>query len=324
MRYLVTGGAGFIGSHLVEALLARGDQVVCVDNFNTYYAPDRKRQNIAAALGQPGYSLVEADLRDSAALDALFARYRPQRVAHLAAMAGPRRSIEQPLLYEEVNIRATMHILDLAHRYDLQGLALASTSSVYGLSPTPWAETLPATEPLSPYAATKRAAELLAYTYHHLYGTPTRVLRFFTVYGPRGRPDMTPHVFVDAMLRERPITLFEGGVGIYRDWTYVGDIVAGVIAALDCDFAFETFNLGNANPTQLRDFVALLEQVTGLEAQIVAQPLPATEPTRTYANTDKAQRMLGFAPQTKLADGLTLFWEWYQQSVLPTESRQQA
>lgn len=316
MRYLVTGGAGFIGSHLVETLLARGDEVVCVDNFNTYYDPARKRRNVASFQDLPGFTLAEGDIRDAAALEAVFERHRPQRVAHIAGMAGPRRSTEQPLLYEEVNVRGTLHVLDLARRYEVEGLAIASTSSVYGLSPTPWVETLPAVEPLSPYAATKRAAELLAYTYHHLYGTPTRVLRFFTVYGPRGRPDMTPYLFVDAMIREQPITLFNGGVGVYRDWTYVGDIVAGVIAALDSDLPFETLNLGNSNPIQLRDFVSQLERVTGLEAWIESKPLPATEPTITYANTEKARQLLGFEPRTTVEDGLEQFWSWYKQEVL--------
>jgi UDP-glucuronate 4-epimerase len=233
-------------------------------------------------------------------------------------MAGPRPSATQPLLYEAVNVRGTLNLLDLAHRYDTQGFVFASTSSVYGLSPTPWVEALPAAEPLSPYAATKRAAELLAYTMHHLHRTPTRVLRFFTVYGPRGRPDMTPYLFVDAMLREKPITLFNGGIGVFRDWTYVADIVSGIVAALDSDVPFETFNLGNSNPIQLRDFVSTLERVTGREAWIESKPLPATEPVITYANNDKARQILGFQPQTPLEEGLEQFWAWYKTQVLGT------
>ena len=316
MRYLITGGAGFIGSHLAESLLARGDEVVVVDNFNNYYDPLRKRYNLRAASAQPGFHLVEADICDLEAIESAFDTYRPDRVAHVAGMAGPRRSTEQPLLYEAVNVRGSLQILDLARRYAVRGLVFASTSSVYGLSPTPWVETLPAVEPLSPYAATKRAAEMLAFTFHHLYGTPTRVVRFFTVYGPRGRPDMTPYLFVDAMRRSQPITLFNGGVGVYRDWTYVGDIVQGVVAALDCDLPFETFNLGNANPVELAEFVRTLEAVTGLGAQIETKPLPATEPTITFANTEKAQRLLGFAPNTPLETGLAHFWDWYQREVL--------
>jgi len=316
MRYLVTGGAGFIGSHLADALLARGDEVVCVDNFNDYYSPERKRRNIAAALAQPGYTLAEADFRDVEAMERVLATYRPAKIAHLGAMAGPRPSVERPLLYEEVNVRGTVNLLDLARRYELQGFVLASTSSVYGQAPTPWSEDLATDRPLSPYAATKKAAEVLAYTFHNLYQMPTRVVRFFTVYGPRGRPDMTPYVFVDAMVKRRPITLFNGGVEVYRDWTYVDDIVAGVVAALDSDIDFDIFNLGNSSPVQLSDFMALLEQVTDLEAIIEARPLPAADPPITYANVDKARRLLGFEPKTSLEVGLQRFWSWYQAEVL--------
>ncbi|MFQ3632849.1 NAD-dependent epimerase/dehydratase family protein [Roseiflexus sp.] len=312
MRYLITGGAGFIGSHLSDALLARGDQVVCVDNFNDYYDPARKRRNIAHALTHPGYTLIEADFRDAATMDRVFAQYRPQRVAHIGAMAGPRPSMRNPALYEDVNVRGTLTILETAARYDVEGLVLASTSSVYGMSPTPWSEESPTDRPLSYYAATKKAAEVLAYAAHRQYGIPTRIVRFFTVYGPRGRPDMTPHLFVDAMVAGKPITLFNGGVGVHRDWTYIGDIVSGVIAALDAGYAFEIFNLGHSSPVQLIDFVTTLEQVTGLRARIVAQPLPAADPPITYACIDKAARMLGFQPSTPLEEGLARFWEWYR------------
>jgi UDP-glucuronate 4-epimerase len=227
MRYLITGGAGFIGSHLSDALLARGDQVVCIDNFNDYYDPARKRRNIARALTNPGYTLVEADFRDADAMDRIFAHYRPQRVAHIGAMAGPRPSMQNPALYEDVNVRGTLTVLEMAARYQVDGLVLASTSSVYGLSPTPWSEESPTDRPLSFYAATKKAAEVLAYTAHRRHGIPIRIVRFFTVYGPRGRPDMTPHLFVDAMVAGKAITLFNGGIGVYRDWTYIADIVAG-------------------------------------------------------------------------------------------------
>ncbi len=319
MRYLVTGGAGFIGSHLADALLARGDEVICVDNFNDYYSPARKRRNIAAALANPRYTLVEGDFRDVEAMERLFATHKPDKVAHLGAMAGPRPSVERPLLYEEVNVRGTVNLLDLARRHAVQGFVLASTSSVYGTAPTPWSEDLATDRPLSPYAATKKAAEVLAYTFHNLYQMPTRVVRFFTVFGPRGRPDMTPYVFVDAMIKHKPITLFNAGVGVYRDWTYVDDIVAGVVAALDSDIGFDIFNLGNSSPVQLSDFIALLEKVTDLEAIVDAKPLPAADPPITYANVDKARRLLGFQPKTSLEVGLERFWSWYQAEVLGQE-----
>lgn len=316
MRYLVTGGAGFIGSHLCDALLERGDEVICVDNFNDYYNPARKRCNIAAALEKPAYTLVEGDFRDTAAMEHVFATYRPARVAHIGAMAGPRPSTERPLLYEEVNVRGTVNLLDLSRRYEVQGFLLASTSSVYGLSPTPWSEESPTDRPLSPYAATKKAAEVLAYTFHSLYKLPTRVVRFFTVYGPRGRPDMTPYLFVDRMVRGQPITLFNGGVAVYRDWTYVGDIIAGVLAALDADLPFEIVNLGNSTPVQLSDFIALLERVTGYPAIVEPQPLPGADPPITYADISKARRVLGYHPRVAVEEGLARFWEWYQQEVM--------
>jgi UDP-glucuronate 4-epimerase len=319
MRYLVTGGAGFIGSHLCDALLARGDEVVCLDNFNDYYSPARKRQNIAKALEKPGFTLVEADFRDLPALEQVFARYSPSYVAHLGAMAGPRPSMERPLLYEDVNVRGTMNVLTLAGRSGVKGLVLASTSSVYGLSPTPWSEESPTDRPLSYYAATKKAAEVLAYTAHNQFGTPTRVVRFFTVYGPRGRPDMTPSLFVTPMLEEEPIVLFNGGAGVYRDWTYVDDIVAGVVAALDADLPYEIFNLGNSSPVQLRDFITTLERITGLRAQIDARPLPAADPPSTYADISKARRLLGFEPRTAVEQGLERFWNWYKREMLPTQ-----
>lgn len=316
MRYLVTGGAGFIGSHLCDALLARGDEVVCLDNFNDYYSPARKRSNIAAASKHPGFTLVEADFRDADALSEIFATYRPQKIAHLGAMAGPRPSMERPALYEDVNIRGTLNLLRLAGTSGAQGFVLASTSSVYGLSPTPWSEDSPTDRPLSYYAATKKAAEVLAYTAHNQYGTPTRVVRFFTVYGPRGRPDMTPSLFIEPMRQGRPITLFNGGVGVYRDWTYVDDIIAGVLAALDADLPYEIFNLGNSSPVQLCDFIATLEAVTGLKATIESRPLPPADPPSTYADISKARRMLGFEPRTSVEQGLAQFWQWYCDQVI--------
>jgi UDP-glucuronate 4-epimerase len=318
MTYLVTGGAGFVGSHLVETLLRRGEQVVCLDNFTNYYDPSRKRRNIAWALGQPGYTLVEADLRDAEGLEDAFATHRPTRVVHLAALPGPRPSISNPSLYEAVNVGGTVHLLELARRYDVENFVLASTSSVYGKAEKlPFEEIDRTDRPLSPYAATKKAAEVLAYTFHSLYNMPINVVRFFTVYGPRGRPDMTPYLFVDKMVRGEPFVLFNGGVDLFRDYTYVDDIVAGVVAAVDRPLGYEIFNLGNAQPVEMRRFVSLLEEITGYKAAIESKPLPATEPPITFANTEKAGRLLGFAPTTTVEVGLARFWEWYQAEVLP-------
>ncbi|MBX0329076.1 GDP-mannose 4,6-dehydratase [Oscillochloris sp. ZM17-4] len=318
MTYLVTGGAGFIGSTLVDALLRRGERVVCLDNFTSYYTPARKRRNIAWAAAQPGYTLAEADLRDAEALEDVFATHRPSRVVHLAAMPGPRPSIADPALYEAVNVGGSVRMLDLARRYEVESFVLASTSSVYGKAERlPFEEVDRTDRPLSPYAATKKAAEVLAYTFHSLYGMPVNVVRFFTVYGPRGRPDMTPYLFVDKMVRGEPFVLFNGGVELFRDYTYVDDIVAGVMAAVDRPLGYEIFNLGNAQPVEMRHFVGLLEQITGRAATIESRPLPATEPPITFASTEKAQRLLGFAPTTSVEAGLARFWEWYQAEVLP-------
>jgi UDP-glucuronate 4-epimerase len=317
MTYLVTGGAGFIGSSLVDALLRRGERVVAVDNFTSYYDPERKRRNLAWAATQPGFTMAEADIRDAEALGAIFATHRPTRVAHLAAMPGPRPSIANPALYEQVNVGGTVHMLELARRHEVAGFLLASTSSVYGrTTKLPFEEGDPTDRPLSPYAATKKAAEVLAYTFHSLYGTPTSVVRFFTVYGPRGRPDMTPHLFVDKMVRGEPFVLFDGGEGLFRDYTYVDDIVGGVLAALDRPQAYEIFNLGNAQPVEMKHFVALLERITGLKALVETRPLPATEPPITFASTEKAGRLLGFESGTNIEEGLERFWAWYRAEVL--------
>lgn len=314
--YLVTGGAGFIGSHLGDALLRRGERVVCLDNFNDYYDPARKRRNIAAALLQPNYTLVEGDFRDRDMLEQVFRAHKPTRVAHIGAMAGPRPSVERPALYEDVNVRGTINVLELAASHNVQGLVFASTSSVYGRAPTPWNEDVRTDQPLSPYAATKKAAEVLAYTFHSLYQLPTRVVRFFTVYGPRGRPDMTPYLFVNAMAKKEPITLFNGGIGVFRDWTYVDDIVSGVLAALDSDLPFETINLGNSQPVEVREFVAQIERITEIEAQIIEKPLSSAEPMITFADVTKARTLLGYAPRTGTEEGLRRFWEWYQEEGL--------
>ncbi len=317
MPYLVTGGAGFIGSHLVEALLARGERVICVDNFNTYYNPARKHRNIAHAREHPHCTVIEADIRDTDVMEQIFATHQPRRVAHLAAMAGPRPSIENPILYESVNIGGTVTLLNIAQRYHVQSFVFASTSSVYGeTQKLPFEETDSTDRPLSPYAASKKASEVLAYTFHRLYGMPVTVVRFFTVYGPRGRPDMTPYLFVDKMIHNQPITLFNGGEQLYRDYTYIDDIISGVIAALDAGLAYEIINLGNSKPVLLREFVDVLEQLTGHTAIVNAVPLPLTDPPITYADTTKARHLLGYHPQTTISEGLERFWAWYRQEVM--------
>jgi UDP-glucuronate 4-epimerase len=316
MRYLVTGGAGFVGSHLADALLARGDEVICVDNFNDYYSPARKRRNIEGALAQPGYTLVEADLRDDAAIDAVFATHRPDKVAHLAAMGSISYSVRHPKLYEEVNIRGTLNVLDASRRHSARGVVLASTSSIYGRTEKiPFVETDSTDRPLAPYPASKKADEVIAAAYNTSYGLPCICVRFFNVYGPRGRPDMTPYMFTDAIANDRPITLYDQGRP-RRDWTFVDDIIAGVAAALDADLSYEIFNLGRGQPVMMRDFVTIIEGLVGKMAQIVDAQLPANEAQVTYADVGKARELLGYNPQVSIEEGLSRFWAWYQAEVL--------
>lgn len=314
--YLVTGGAGFIGSHLCEKLLARGDAVVNVDNFNDYYSPDRKRRNIAVALDHPHYTLVEGDLRDGALLTQIFARYRPDKVAHIAAMGSIPYSVQHPQLYEEVNIRGTLNVLDAARSVGVRGVVLASTSSVYGRTEKiPFVETDSTDRPLAPYPASKKATEILAAAYYTSYGLPCTCVRFFNVYGPRGRPDMTPYMFTHAILHQRPIKLYDNGAP-QRDWTYIDDIIAGVIAALDADLGYDIFNLGRGQPVVMRDFVTIIERLVGERAEIINAPLPANEALVTYADVSKAHSMLGYAPQVSIEEGLARFWTWYKREVL--------
>ncbi|GAC1642985.1 MAG: GDP-mannose 4,6-dehydratase [Herpetosiphon sp.] len=312
---LVTGGAGFLGSHLCERLVARGERVICLDNFNSFYDPAQKRRNIAGLAQNSGFTVCEVDLRDTAAVHEVFARERPSHVAHFAAMANPRRSIQQPHEYVDVNVGGSLNILEAGVRNGVENFVLVSTSSVYGVpEQVPWAESEPANRPLSPYGATKKAAEVLAYSYHALYGVPTTVIRPFTVFGPRGRPDMTPHLFVRQMVRNEPLTLYNGGHDVYRDWTYVGDFMDGFVQALDRALQFEIINLGNSNPVEVAHFVAVLQQVTGLAGRIESPPVPAGEPRMTFADITKARQLLGYDPRTSLEVGLSDFWEWYRQT----------
>ncbi len=311
MTILVTGAAGFIGSHVAEALLARGDAIVGLDNFNDYYDPALKRANAAAFQNHPACTFYEGDIRDLPALEALFARERPAAVIHLAAMAAVRYSVQHPLLYEDVNVRGTLYLLELARRFDAGKFVLASTSSVYGeTDKIPFQEDDPTDRPLAAYPATKKAGELLAHTYHHLHSLSVAVLRFFNVYGPRGRPDMTPYLFTERILRGQPITLFAEGQ-TRRDWTYIDDTVRGVLAALDTPLGYEIFNLGCSRPVVMRRFVELIEEYTGRRAIIETAPLPPSDPMTTYADVSKARRLLGYEPTVQLEEGMRRFVDWF-------------
>ena len=312
---LVTGGAGFIGSHTTQALLDRGDRVICLDNFNDYYSPQRKRKNVAAFVERPDYTLVEGDVRDINTLARLFETYHPRYVVHIAAMAGVRYSIQHPELYESVNIKGTLNVLEMARQHEVANMVFASTSSIYGArKQVPFREDDRVDEQVSPYAATKRACELLAFTYHHLHGLNFTALRFFTVYGPRGRPDMAPYLFTDAVFRGTELKMFGDGSSS-RDYTYIGDIVQGVVAAIDKPLGYEIINLGNSRTVYLRDFIALVEKLAGKKANIVSYPMPPGDVPRTFADISKAKRLLAYDPQTPFEEGLARFVDWYRAEV---------
>jgi UDP-glucuronate 4-epimerase len=308
---LVTGGAGFIGSHLVDALRAAGEPVVVLDDFNDFYDPAVKRANLAPHLGTPGFTLVEGDLCDPGVLARCFEAHAPDRVVHLAARAGVRPSLEAPLLYQEVNVTATLHLLEACRRHGVRKLVFGSSSSVYGENAkVPFSEADPIPGPISPYAATKAAGELLCHTYSHLYDLPVVCLRFFTVYGPRQRPDLAIHKFARLILAGQPIPVFGDG-STERDYTYVDDIVAGIRAALAYDATrYEVVNLGNCRTISLARLIAGLEAALGRTAVIDRRPLQPGDVPRTCADVEKAARLLGYAPATPFEEGLRRFVAW--------------
>lgn len=317
--FLVTGAAGFIGSHVCQALLARGDAVLGLDNLNDYYPPARKRQNLEEVRASPGgsrFSFVEGDIRDRACIRRLFSGQTLTGVVHLAAMAGVRASIEDPELYYSVNLDGTLCLLNAARDHRTRSFVFASTSSAYGNSSRlPFTEDQPCDRPLAPYPASKRAAEMLGFTYHHLYQQNFTALRFFTVYGPRGRPDMMAYKVLDNLFFGREVPLFSGG-NMHRDWTYVGDIAAGVLSAIDRPMGFEVINLGRGEPTLLSDFVALVESFAGKKGNLVPAPMQEADVAFTYADISKAQRLLDYRPTVSVKEGVGAFWSWYQAAVL--------
>jgi UDP-glucuronate 4-epimerase len=315
MEILVTGGAGFIGSHTVEALLARGERVIALDNFNDFYDPERKRRNVAPFLSNPNFRLVQGDIRDRTMLEHLFTTEPIRRIVHIAAMANPRFSIKNPQLYEEVNVTGTLNLVELAVRQGVQHFVFASSSSIYGAdAPVPYKEDARTDRPLSPYAATKKMAEVLLYTFHYLYGLPVTVLRFFTVYGERGRPDMAVYLFTDWIARNQPVRLFGDG-SQSRDYTYVKDTVSGVIAALDRPSGYQTFNLGNSNPQTNAHLIEVIEGTLGKKAVIEKLDYPSADPIITCADITRARADLGYNPQVPLQEGVSRFVRWYEQEM---------
>ncbi|HEX2643229.1 MAG TPA: NAD-dependent epimerase/dehydratase family protein [Thermoanaerobaculia bacterium] len=310
---LVTGGAGFIGSHLTRRLLARGDRVTVLDDFNDYYDPARKRDNVAPLLGRDDYRLVEGDIRDQPLVDRLFAEGRFDGVVHLAARAGVRPSLAEPILYEDVNCIGTLRLLEAARRHGPNLFLFGSSSSVYGINTkVPFSEADEVNQPISPYATTKRAGELLCYNYHHLYGFRTACLRFFTVYGPAQRPEMAIHKFTDLLARGKTIPMYGDG-GSRRDYTYVDDIVDGLIATLDLAPGFEILNLGGAETTSLRDLIHWIAAELAVEPRIEYLADQPGDVPITYADVSKAARLLGYSPKVPIREGLRRFVNWYRE-----------
>jgi UDP-glucuronate 4-epimerase len=316
---LVTGSAGFIGSHTAVALLERGDRVVGLDNLNDYYDPARKRANLVEIGATPGaaerFTFVQGDIRDRALVRSLFAKEGFTAVAHLAAMAGVRVSVEDPWLYYDVNLTGTLNLLDAAREHGRPNFVLASTSSAYGnTKQVPFVETDSADRPLAPYPASKRSAELLGHSYHHIHELDFTALRFFTVYGPRGRPDMLAYKILDAMRLRRAMPLYNGGQ-MHRDWTFVSDIVQGIVAATDRRLGYEVINIGRGEPVLLADFVRDLEALAGGRAPVTSEPMMKADVSYTYADISKARKLLDYEPQVSVADGVRRFFDWYCSAV---------
>lgn len=315
---LVTGGAGFIGSHLVDRLLAENEwRVTVVDDFNDFYSPAIKRRNVLPQQHHSCYKLFTADIRQKAALEHIFKEQKFDCIVHLAARAGVRPSLSEPLLYVETNINGTMNLLELAREHGVRQFVFGSSSSVYGVNEkVPFSETDPIFNPISPYAATKAAGELLCHTYSHLYGLRCVCLRFFTVYGARQRPDLAIHKFAQLISKGNPIPVFGDGT-TRRDYTYIDDIIAGVRAAIDYvgDYEksdYEVINLGESRTVELRELIALLERELDLQAVIERQPLQPGDVPQTFADINRARRLLNYNPQTQIENGIHLFVEWFR------------
>jgi len=314
MRILVTGGAGFIGSHLVEKLLSDGHEVDNLDNFNDFYAPETKRDNVSNCNMFSGYRLIEGDIRDRKFLTSIFDDCEYDLVVHFAAMAGVRPSLQHPLLYSEVNINGTQNLLEECRRKGIKKFIFVSSSSVYGNSQSlPFKETDNVDHPISPYAATKKAAELICHTYHHLYDISMICLRFFTVYGPRQRPDLAIHKFANQISRGETLQLFGDGTTA-RDYTYIDDIITGVNGAIeyiDEHQCFEVINLGESKTISLLEMVKVISDEMGKKVNREFLPMQPGDVNCTYADISKAKKMIGYDPQTDFRSGIRKFLNWY-------------
>jgi len=316
MKVLVTGGAGFIGSHACQHLLDRGDDIVVVDNCNDFYDPRIKARNLDQVREHGHFPFYCQDLLDLPALREVFRTHKPSAVLHLAAYAGVRPSLENPVLYTQVNVTGTAGLLQLAQELDVSNFVFASSSSVYGInSKVPFAEDDPISQPISPYAATKRAGELLCFTHHHNHRLPVACLRFFTVYGPRQRPEMAIHKFVRTIVNDGEIPVYHEGKS-ERDYTYVDDVVQGILGALDRPDGFQVYNLGNSRTVPLLRLIQLIETALAKEARIKLFPAQAGDVPITYADISKARQRLGYSPETPLEEGIPKFVEWYLREMV--------
>ncbi|MBT3356202.1 NAD-dependent epimerase/dehydratase family protein [bacterium] len=312
MKVLITGGAGFIGSAVARKLIDRGDKVVMIDNFNDYYDPKLKRDRIATILKDCEYSLHEGNIQDLEFCQAVFAKEKIDKVIHLAAMAGVRSSLEDPLLYEEVNVRGTNVLLEMAVKYKIKNFVYASSSSVYGNNKkVPFSEEDRVDTPMSPYAATKRATELIAHTYSHIHGLKTTGLRFFTVYGPWGRPDMALFLFTDKITKDEEISVYNFGK-MSRNFTYIDDIVSGTITTLDADLECEIMNIGGDKEETLLRFIEVIEENIGKKAKKNMMPIQPGDVPSTVADISKL-RALGWEPTTRIEEGIKNFIDWYKE-----------
>ena len=311
---LITGGAGFIGSHLVGRLMTdKSSKVVVVDNFDDFYDPALKRSNIMSYISHRNFELIEADILDQSTINQVVASHQIDCIVHLAARPGVRPSIEDPLKYEDTNVRGTYVMLEAARRNSVEQFVFGSSSSVYGInSKVPFSEQDPLSTPISPYAATKLSGEAACHVYSHLYGIRMICLRFFTVYGARQRPDLAIHKFARMISSDHPITVFGDGT-TRRDYTYIDDIISGVVASLDYDASqFEVINLGESQTVELNRLVELVEQALGKKAIVEREPLQPGDVPVTYANIEKATRLLGYAPSTNIDEGIERFAEWFR------------
>lgn len=312
MKILVTGAAGFIGSHLCERLIGNGCTVVGVDNFDDFYDPQIKRRNIEDCVQVERFQLIEADIRDAVAMDEALGR-GVDVIVHLAAKAGVRPSIAEPLVYADVNINGTMVLLEAAKKHAIGRFVFASSSSVYGNNEkVPFSEDDNVDFPISPYAATKKACELICHTYHHLCGTCITCLRFFTVYGPRQRPDLAIHKFVRLIERGQPIPVYGDG-SMMRDFTYIDDIISGAVAAIERCAGFNIYNLGESHPIMVNDLIAEIENALGKKAIKKHLPPQPGDVERTYADVTRAARDLGYRPKTDIRTGLARFAAWLRE-----------